>query len=46
MTIQKLRHGPVLKNLGNGVFFIIAAGLLNAGLGWYLVRIGKRNNSL
>ena len=45
-TVQKLRHGLVLENLGNGVFLIIAAGVLNAGLGWYLVRIGKRNNSL
>jgi len=45
-TVQKLRHGVVLENLGNGVFLIIAAGVLNAGLGWYLVRIGKRNNSL
>lgn len=45
-TIQKLRHGFYLENLGNGVFLIIAAGVLNAGLGWYLVRIGKRNHSL
>jgi cation diffusion facilitator family transporter len=45
-TVQKLKHGVVLEHLGNGVFLIIAAGVLNAGLGWYLVRIGKRNNSL
>jgi len=45
-TVQKLRHGLVLENLGNGVFLIIAAGVLNAGLGWYLVRIGRRNNSI
>jgi cation diffusion facilitator family transporter len=45
-TIQKLRNGLVLEDLGNGVFLILAAGVLNAGLGWYLVRIGKRNNSL
>jgi cation diffusion facilitator family transporter len=45
-TIQKLRHGFYLENLGNGMFLIVAAGLLNAGLGWYLVRIGKRNHSL
>lgn len=45
-TVRKLRHGLVLENLGNGVFLIVAAGVLNAGLGWYLLRIGKRNNSL
>ncbi|MGP8250461.1 MAG: cation diffusion facilitator family transporter [Terracidiphilus sp.] len=45
-TIQKWRYGLVLENLGNGVFLIVAAGALNAALGWYLVRMGKRNHSL
>ena len=45
-TIQKWRHGLAFENLGNGVILIIAAGLLNAGLGWYLLRIGRRNHSL
>lgn len=45
-TIQKWRHGLTLEHLGNGVVLIVAAGLLNAGLGWYLLRVGKRNHSL
>lgn len=45
-TIQKWRHGLALENLGNGVVLIIAAGVLNAGLGWYLLRLGRRNHSL
>jgi cation diffusion facilitator family transporter len=45
-TIQKWRRGLALENLGNGVVIIIAAGLLNAGLGWYLLRVGRRNHSL
>src|ERR1035437_6985151 len=45
-TIQKWRHGLVLDNLGNGVVLIAAAGVLNGALGWYLLRIAKRNHSL
>jgi cation diffusion facilitator family transporter len=45
-TIEKWRRGLVLENLGRGVILIIAAGVLNAALGWYLLRIGKRNHSL
>lgn len=46
MTIQKWRHGLVLDNLGQGALLIVAAGVLNAVLGLYLLRIGKRNHSL
>jgi cation diffusion facilitator family transporter len=45
-TTQKWRHGLVLEHLGNGVALILAAGVLNALLGWYLLRVGKRNHSL
>lgn len=45
-TIQKWKHGLALDNLGNGVLLILAAGVSNAALGWYLVRMGKRNHSL
>jgi len=45
-AIQKWRRGLTLENLGNGVVIIIVAGLLNAGLGWYLLRVGRRNHSL
>lgn len=45
-TIQKWRHGLVLDNLGHGIVLIAAAGLVNGGLGWYLLRVGRRNHSL
>lgn len=45
-TIQKWHHGLKVEHLGNGIVLIVSAGLLNAGLGWYLLRIGKRNHSL
>lgn len=45
-TIQKWRHGLVLEHLGRGMVLIVAAGALNAGLGMYLLRVGKRNHSL
>jgi len=45
-TIEKWKRGVDLENLGNGVILIVVAGLLNALLGLYLLRIGKRNHSL
>lgn len=45
-AIQKWRHGLQLEDLGSGVILILAAGVLNAALGWYLLRIGRRNHSL
>jgi len=45
-TTEKWRHGLTLMHLSSGVVLIIAAGALNAGLGWYLLRTGKRSHSL
>lgn len=45
-AIHKLRHGLVLDNLGNGAILVVAAGALNAVLGVYLLRVGRRNHSL
>lgn len=45
-TTDKWMHGLTLDHLGNGVVLILAAGATNAVLGWYLVRLGKRNHSL
>ena len=45
-AIEKWRRGLVLENLGHGVELILAAGVLNAALGWYLLRVGRRNHSL
>lgn len=38
--------GLQLHHLSSGVLLILAAGILNAGLGYYLVRTGRRTNSL
>jgi cation diffusion facilitator family transporter len=45
-TTQKWKHGLTLDHLGNGAVLILLAGMLNALLGWYLLRLGKRNHSL
>jgi cation diffusion facilitator family transporter len=45
-TTQKWRHGLTLSHLGNGMILVLAAGVLNGFLGWYLIRMGKRNHSL
>jgi cation diffusion facilitator family transporter len=45
-TIQKWRHGLELENIGGGAVLIVVAGVLNAALGLYLLRVGKRNHSL
>ena len=38
--------GPTLESLSVGVIFISAAGAVNLGLGYYLIRTGKKTNSL
>lgn len=43
---EKWLQGLPLEHLGSGVLLLLAAGLLNAWLGWYLLRIGKRTHSL
>jgi len=45
-TTEKWRHGLALDHLGSGMALIAIAGVLNAGLGWYLLRIGRRTHSL
>lgn len=45
-SIMKWIHGLFLENIETGTFFIVAATIINGLLGWYLVRKGKKNNSL
>lgn len=45
-AIQKWLTGIRLDNLGAGTLFVAAASVINALLGLYLVRTGKRTNSL
>ena len=45
-AIQKWLSGLQIDRLGLGTLVVLAAAIINALLGWYLVRIGRRNNSL
>ena len=38
--------GPTVESLSIGVIFISVAGIINLGLGYYLVRTGKNTNSI
>lgn len=45
-AIEKWLTGLRLENLGAGTLLVLTAGMLNAGLGWYLIRTGRRSHSL
>jgi cation diffusion facilitator family transporter len=45
-AIQKWIAGLQLQRLGLGTLVVLAAAIVNALLGWYLVRTGRRTNSL
>jgi cation diffusion facilitator family transporter len=45
-AIEKWMAGLPLEHLGSGVVLLLGAGALNAWLGWYLLRVGKRSHSL
>jgi cation diffusion facilitator family transporter len=46
VSVQKWLHGLALERLGPGTLLVAAAGLVNAVLGLYLVRSGRRTGSL
>lgn len=45
-AIEKWMHGLVLENLGLGTLLTLLAALINGSLGWFLLRMGKRKQSL
>ncbi len=45
-SVYEWMAGLQLQRLGYGVVLILIAGILNAGLGYYLIRTGRRLNSL
>jgi cation diffusion facilitator family transporter len=45
-AVEKWLAGLRLEHLGSGSLLLLGAGLLNAWLGWYLLRVGKRSHSL
>ena len=45
-SVRRWIVGLTLEHLSAGTLLVLAAALLNAWLGWYLVHIGRRTNSL
>lgn len=45
-AIHKWITGLRIENLGVGTLLVLAASIINAGLGWYLLRTGRKNHSL
>jgi cation diffusion facilitator family transporter len=45
-VVRRWRAGLDLTHLSSGIWLVLGAALLNAGLGWYLVRVGRRNDSI
>jgi cation diffusion facilitator family transporter len=43
---DKWSHGLHIERLGTGVLVVLAASLVNGALGWYLIRTGRRTNSI
>lgn len=46
VVIDKSLHGLVIEQLGMGTLITLAASVINLVLGLYLVRVGRRRNSL
>jgi cation diffusion facilitator family transporter len=45
-AVHKWLHGLQIERLGTGTLLVLAASIINALLGAYLLRVGKRNDSL
>jgi cation diffusion facilitator family transporter len=45
-AIDKWRAGGELPRLGAGAAIVLAAGLVNLALGWYLVQLGRRTHNI
>ena len=45
-SIKRWMGGLQLEHVGAGALLVLVAGILNAGLGYYLLRTGRRTHSL
>ena len=45
-VLRSLIAGPELRQISAGIVIVFAAGLVNLALGWYLIRTGRRYQSL
>lgn len=46
ISVQRLITGVRLENLDSGVYFTFSASVINLFLGWFLIRKGRKTNSL
>jgi cation diffusion facilitator family transporter len=46
VAVPRLVSGEPAENLDAGMGLVLAASLLTGGLGWYLIKLGKRQRSL
>jgi len=46
MAVRDLLTGPDLRQLGLGLYLLGGLTVINLALGWYLIRTGRRTNSL
>jgi cation diffusion facilitator family transporter len=45
-VVRAFLHGVDLRALDTGLLIVAAAGVVNLGLGWFLLRVGRRHGSL
>jgi cation diffusion facilitator family transporter len=45
-VVRSLVHGVEVRRLESGLIIVLVAGLVNLGLGWFLMRTGRRHASL
>lgn len=45
-AVQSIVRGPAIERIGIGLFVTVGAGLVNALLGFYLLRTGRRSKSM
>ena len=45
-VVQSLIRGSQVRQLESGLLIVLGAGLVNLALGWFLVRTGRRHDSL
>ena len=44
--IQDLMRGPEVHRIGTGLYILGGLTVVNLALGWYLIRVGRRTNTL
>ncbi|NQW30037.1 MAG: cation transporter [Ignavibacteria bacterium] len=45
-AVQRLISEPIIQNLSTGIFITAGAGMVNAALGFYLLRVGRKQRQI